>query len=133
VSDRLICQVDLLATLAAVVNHELKPGDAEDSVNMLPVLTGDITDESALRQTLLSEGTFKRTRAIRKGLWKLIPLLGSGGFTRPSNLKPKPGDTAGQLYNLADDPGETHNVYTDHPDIVAELTKLLDEYPLVTE
>lgn len=133
VNDRLICQVDLLATLAAVVAHTLKPGDAEDSVNMLPALTGRVTDESALRQTLLSEGTFRRTRAIRKGSWKLIPILGSGGFTRPARIKPKSSGPAGQLYNLAVDPHETNNVYADHPDIVAELSKLLDQYPLVTE
>lgn len=40
---------------------------------------------------------------------------------------------AGQLYNLADDPYETRNLYANHPDLVAELTKLLDQYPLVTE
>ena len=48
---------------------------------------------------------------IRQGPWKLIPQLGSGGFTKPSKVKPAPGEPPGQLYNLADDPGEQRNRY----------------------
>jgi len=37
---------------------------------------------------------------IRAGDWKLIPHLGSGGFTRPATIRPTPGGPIGQLYNL---------------------------------
>ena len=60
--------------------------------------------------------------AIREGPWKLVEGQGSGGFT---NVKIAPGDPAGQLYNLADDPGETKNLHAEKPDIVRHLSDLL--------
>jgi arylsulfatase A len=36
----------------------------------------------------------------------------------------------GQLYNLASDPGETDNLSSKHPEIVAELKALLEESKL---
>ena len=33
-----------------------------------------------------------------------------------------------QLYDMAKDVGERTNVYTEHPEIVAQLTKLLEKY-----
>ncbi|TSA29328.1 MAG: hypothetical protein D4R65_15395 [Verrucomicrobiaceae bacterium] len=38
--------------------------------------------------------------------------------------KLKPGAPPGQLYDLAADPGETTNLYSDHPEIVARLSQL---------
>jgi hypothetical protein len=35
---------------------------------------------------------------------------------------------AGQLYDLAKDPGETTNLYNEHPEIVKALKAKLDEY-----
>ena len=77
--------------------------------------------------------------AICQGSWKLIPCLGQvsifeglgsrGGFTQPpSPVVPQPGGPQGQLYNLADDPGERKNVYSEHPEIVLQLTALLERY-----
>jgi hypothetical protein len=34
----------------------------------------------------------------------------------------------GQLYNLAEDPGETHNLWDDRPDMVKHLLALLNTY-----
>ena len=66
--------------------------------------------------------------AIRQGDWKLIPHLGSGGFTRPAPQRPEPGGPTGQLYNLADDPGESNNLYLKQPQIVQTLSELLARY-----
>ena len=63
--------------------------------------------------------------AVRVGDWKLIAAHGSGGWTR---VPKKKGDPPGQLYNLADDPGETKNLYRDQPDVVARLQKVLERY-----
>ena len=65
--------------------------------------------------------------AIRKGDWKLIEGLGSGGFTEPKELKAQMGEAPGQLYNLAIDMAETNNVYEQNPAKVKELTQLLTE------
>jgi arylsulfatase A-like enzyme len=65
---------------------------------------------------------------IRQGNWKLEEGLGSGGFSDPKTADPQPGGPKGQLYNLANDPGELHNLYQEHPEIVGRLTQLLDKY-----
>tara|TARA_B100001123_G_scaffold450414_1_gene620983 strand:+ start:396 stop:752 length:357 start_codon:yes stop_codon:yes gene_type:complete len=41
VSDQLVSNIDLVATLAALTGYELKDGEGPDSFNLLPVLTGD--------------------------------------------------------------------------------------------
>jgi arylsulfatase A-like enzyme len=50
--------------------------------------------------------------AFRKGDWKVILGRGSGGFTQPGTIKPKPGEPTGQLYNLAEDPAEATNLWS---------------------
>jgi len=40
---------------------------------------------------------------------------------------PQPGDPPGQLYDLRADPQEQRNRWRDHPEIVARLTRLLDD------
>jgi hypothetical protein len=65
--------------------------------------------------------------AIREGNWKLIEGLGSGGFTQPVTVEQEEGGPAGQLYNLAEDPSETTNLYLERPDVVERLTQSLNE------
>ena len=77
-------------------------------------------------RTELLLGMGKGNLFIRRGDWKLIPFLGSGGFSKPSRIKPKPGEPVGQLYHLVDDPGELNNLYAAHPEIVNELTAEMD-------
>ncbi len=62
---------------------------------------------------------------IRAGDWKLITGLGSGGFTKPTTIKPKPGEPAVQLYNLRTDPAETTNLAVQHPDRVKALQSIM--------
>jgi len=64
---------------------------------------------------------------IRSGEWKLIDRLGSGGFSRPSTVKPASGDPQGQLYHMAEDPGETNNLYLERPEVVARLQAEMQE------
>ena len=72
--------------------------------------------------------SFSGMFALRQGSWKLIVGRGSGGFTNPRKIKPKPGEAAGQLYNLAADPREEKNLYLDKPEVVTRLKKLLNKY-----
>jgi hypothetical protein len=71
-----------------------------------------------------SDGTF----AIRQGPWKLAMALGSHGFSDPKDVKVEPGGPKGQLYNLADDPQETKNLWLEKPEKVTRLTELLERY-----
>ncbi len=126
-SDETIFLGDLLATSAALVGAKLPANAGEDSVSILPALLGQ------KRQPPLREATVHHSIdgrfALRQGPWKLALCPGSGGWSAPSDkAAAKEGLPDLQLYNLADDPGETNNVQAAHPEIVARLTKLLADY-----
>ncbi|MXW64398.1 MAG: arylsulfatase [Bacteroidetes bacterium SB0662_bin_6] len=126
VSHELISLVDLMATFASVTGQMLPDDAGEDSYNLTPVLLGESL-EGPIREATVHHsvnGTF----AIRQGSWKLIEGLGSGGFTQPVSVEPGPGDPPGQLYHLGDDPGETNNLYAEHPEVVERLSALLARY-----
>ncbi len=116
VSDQLICFTDLLATFAEITGAELPAGAGPDSVSFLPALKGETYDRPPV---VMESGS--GFMLIRSGKWKLIEGLGSGGFTRPSRIRPGPGDPTAQLYDMEKDPGETTNLYEDHPEIVERL------------
>ena len=59
--------------------------------------------------------------ALRTGSMKLVVgTQGSGGWPPPSGGRPGPG-VPGQLYDLAEDPTESENLWTVRPQLVAEL------------
>jgi arylsulfatase A len=125
-SKELICLTDVLATVAEVVGVKLPADAGEDSFSILPVLRGEKRDRP-IREAIVhhsGDGTF----AIRQGAWKLATALGSHGFSVPRDIKPKPGEAKGQLYNLDDDPREQKNLWLEKPEMVARLTALLDRY-----
>ena len=126
-SDEIAGLVDLLATFAAVVDKELPAGAGVDSVNLLPVML-DERREKPVRESIILQSLGPNDLAIRQGNWKYIPWIGNGGFlTKPKRVKPAAGEPAGQLYNLKDDPGEQHNLSLQHADIVARLSKQLEQ------
>ncbi|NND96559.1 MAG: arylsulfatase [Pirellulaceae bacterium] len=123
-SNELIELTDLMATCAAIVDDDLPDGVASDSRNAMPAFLdaqpNQVVRDFAVHHSLW--GVF----AIRRGPWKMIPHRGSGGFTFPRDIDvAKVGGPAGQLYHLQDDPAETKNVWDDHPEVVAELQRLL--------
>lgn len=124
-SSQLICFTDLLATLADLHGVDLPSNGGEDSISFLPVLLNRNCKAKSLRQTFIMQAGNEHF-AVRKGPWKLITRLGSGGFSKPRKRKPKPGGPKGQLYNLDDDPGETDNLWLKQPEKVRELTALLN-------
>ncbi|MEM7305366.1 MAG: arylsulfatase [Planctomycetota bacterium] len=113
---------DLFATLAGALNAPLPDAGAEDSFDLWPALCGGTTPARASAVQHSANGTF----ALRSGPWKLIAGLGSGGFTAPRKVEPEEGGPVGQLYNLETDRAETHNLWKERPDVVAELGALLD-------
>lgn len=66
--------------------------------------------------------------SIRRRNWKPEEGLGSGGFTFPARVDVAPGGPTGQLYDLAADPCERHNLYQKRPEIVHHLSELLETY-----
>ena len=120
-SAALVCQTDLMATFADALGADWSARMGEDSVSFLPVLTGASPDARTHLLTQSSRGV----PAVREGHWKLIPALGSGGFSQPAHVQPTPGGPAGQLYHLGDDPGETVNLWQQKPEVVERLSALL--------
>lgn len=125
-SDQTICFTDMMATLAAVGGKPLAADQGEDSYDLTPLLLGKPIARP-LREATVMESS-QGVLAIRQGDWKLIPHLGSGGFTKPATVKAKAGEAVGQLYNLVEDPGEMRNRYAEQPQMVRALTALLEKY-----
>ena len=134
-SDQLISLLDIFATSAAIVGKDYPNDAGEDSYNMLPVFLGKQGDK-LVRPYLIQQGHHDSV-CIRMGQWKYLPHQGSGStnYTKKKSGKEGPvhlllpeqdPHAPGQLYNLADDPGETTNLYSKHPDIVKQLKDRLD-------
>jgi len=122
VSPEIVCQVDIMATLAEILNLPLPPDAGEDSISFLPVLRG----AKGSRDHLVSH-SINGSFAVRRGDWKLLLSADSGGWSEP---RPGSRQAAGlpllQLYHLGDDLGEQHNVWEQHPERVGDLITLLE-------
>jgi arylsulfatase A-like enzyme len=114
---------DLYATIADVVGAKPGAEDGVDSETILPTLLG----ETQVRGDAVIHHSAAGMFAVRSGDWKLIEGLGSGGFTQPKVIEPEDGGPVGQLYNLAEDPSETTNLYLQRPDVVERLAGFLEE------
>lgn len=115
-----VCQSDYFATIVDIIGAPMPENAGEDSYSLYPALLSDEYDQE-LRGPVIhhsASGHF----AIREGDWKLNMLRGSGGSLMPKIFIPKEGEAKYELYNLKDDPGETSNLYFEHPEIVEDLT-----------
>jgi arylsulfatase A len=127
VSEALVSQIDLMATLAAAVGYELPDKNAaEDSHNLLPILTGEA---KSVRETHVHNTSANRY-AIRHGDWVLIDTKTGyvSGRNKAWETKHKySADDQGpvELYNLRVDLGQRDNVAAKHPERVKELQALL--------
>lgn len=106
VSDALICQVDLLASLAALTGQKLSAEAGPDSFNVLPALLGE---SKKGREVLVEQA---RVLSLRRGNWK---------YTEPA----KPGGT-GELYDLSNDLGETRDLAASQPERVKQMSDELN-------
>lgn len=117
-SGALVCQIDFLASLAALTGGRLPNQAGPDSVNVLPALLGESPQG---RDALVEQG---RVLAIRQGNWKLIEAEGSAQAKKQNkNVAAK--SNMPQLYDLSTDLGEKTNLAAQHPEKVAELSQLL--------
>jgi arylsulfatase A-like enzyme len=120
-SDQLLCLNDVFATCADLLDEPLPKNAAEDSFSFLPTILGKatVTNGDNVRANLVhhsDNGEF----AYREGDWKIV-------FKKPGpNLDTSRGKPAVvELYNLADDIGETKDLAEQHPEVVERLTENL--------
>lgn len=103
---------DMLPTFAELTGQRVNAGDG---ITLTPLLTGKgKLQEHDYLYFEFHEGGGRQ--AVRQGNWKLIRLNAS------SEAK-----TTWELYNIAADPSEIHNVIADYPRKTEELKKLLRE------
>ncbi len=112
VSEALICQVDFMASFAALAGVELPADAGPDSLNLQAALLGGPRETG--REYLIEHSG---GLALRKGPWKFMPNMPKTGSPDPSRH---------QLFNLAEDVGEKKNVAEQHPELVKELSEELD-------
>jgi arylsulfatase A-like enzyme len=111
VCKQLVHQADILATLAELWGAKLPDNAGEDSFSFLSLLKGA---EKPTRENAVSCAA-AGTPGLRKGPWKLI-------FAADPAAKTKV-----QLYNLDDDIGEAKNLAAQKPELVAEMSALMEQ------
>ena len=130
ISNELISSIDVMASIASIIGYELPTKAAEDSWDFSALFLGQHEEPvhgQGIRQALVHHSGAGKF-AIRQGNWKMIPQLGSGGWTKPVALDSGNSDVQGQLYNMALDPKETDNLWAEEPEITHELKILLEKY-----
>ncbi len=145
-----ICLTDIMPTLAELTGISLPENAAEDGESFLPQL---FSNPSIAPRKPIIHHSVNGMFAIRRGKWKLIDGLGHGhtknwkashasGEGKPTSTQPgvfddlyysfpidpeaKPGEPTGQLYNMEKDPYERHNLWSENPEVVIELLRLLN-------
>ncbi|WP_299668256.1 arylsulfatase [uncultured Polaribacter sp.] len=118
VSNALVCQIDLLASIADLVGAE---EDLKDSENLLNTFLGQ-TEKG--REHLIIEAT-SRT-ALREGNWIMIPPY------KGKNYREAVGIEVGsfpyyQLYNLKEDKSQQNNLAKSKPEKLQEMIKTFEE------
>jgi arylsulfatase A-like enzyme len=117
-SEALVCQIDFMASLAALTGQKLTNDDAPDSFNVLSALLG----KAPMGRDHLVEHA--GVLSLIKGDWKYIEPGMGPRMNRNVNIE-LGNDREPQLYNLKSDIGERHNVASEHPELVRELAALL--------
>ena len=120
VSDALLCQIDLLRTLAELIGQDVGPGQAPDSEPLLGALLGDAQQG---RTHLVEQG---RRLSLRAGDWKYVQPGNGPAVNRSTNTELGVAKR-GLLFDLSQDPGEKNNLMGQHPEVAQRLAEQLQE------
>lgn len=119
VSRALVSHIDLFASMAALTGAAVEEGAAPDSRDALPALMGD--DAEGRDYIVEKAGSI----SIYDGEWKYI--APSNGYAYNHLTQTELGNSREpQLYHIATDLGERHNVAAEHPEVVERLVAVLD-------
>jgi arylsulfatase A len=110
--------LDILPTCVSLAGAKLPAGHALDGYDISPALLG--TGPSPREEMFFYRG--EQVFAVRKGPYKAHFTTQSGYGDKPLKHDPP------ALYHLEHDPSEKYDIAKDHPDVVAELTKLAEAH-----
>lgn len=132
ITKQTVCLTDIMATCASITGYDLPRKSAEDSFDILPALLG--TDSGQAIRPFTLHQTMSLALGIRRGKWKYLDHLGSGGnrYTGRKDLQPffipeSTPNATGQLFDLDADPGETNNLFFKHKEVTKDLQRLLEQ------
>lgn len=118
VSDALVCQMDLLTSLAKLTGSDVQ---TDDSKELLDVFLGKSQQG---REQLIIEAT-SRT-ALRKGDWIMIPPYNKPAVNKKVNIE-LGNSKEYQLYNLKEDVGQQNNLASSDTLKLQELVELFEK------
>ena len=114
VSTAMVCQMDLLASIASLVREKVTKTDSQ---NMIDVFLGKSSNG---RTSLVIEANTKT--AFRKSDWLMIPPYGGDAILEEVNIEM--GNSADyQLYNLKEDIGQKNNLAKTRPNVLKTMIK----------
>lgn len=116
--------IDFYATFAELTHQNLNKKVAEDSFSFMEVLKGNQKTKTRDHIIYLSSAG---KLAIKRGDWKYIEGLGSGGHSSPTRLIPVKNGPANQLYNMKEDVLESNNLILQKPEVENDLRTFLEE------
>ena len=130
VSDEVISQIDIMATLASITGIELPENAAPDSYNFTAVIKGE-EYKSPLREATV-HNTYASKWGIRKGDWLYINDTTGGHRKLPESFKKRTAyadfNTEGILFNMKTDPEQRINLYEKYPERITEMDSLIQMY-----
>jgi len=119
----LACSMDLFNTSLKLAGASVPTDRAMDGVDMSPILFGD---GKGLRDTMIYYRG-NELFAVRKGNFKAHFQSAPGYAGNRIQEKFEKHETP-LLFNLANDPGERFDVAGEHPDVVAEIQKIVTDH-----
>ncbi len=122
VSDKLLCQVDMLATFAELLKVKLPSGAAPDSESHLNAWL----NKGGKGREILVLQNVQNNLSIEDGTWKYIA-PGKGIAYQPNTNTELGNLSSDQLYNLSTDLSEKANVASQNPQIVEKLRSRLEQ------
>jgi arylsulfatase A-like enzyme len=110
VRNELMTAIDFFPTIAGLAGAEVPKDRTTDGKDMSALMFAAEPTESPRSEFFYYDGN--NLEAVRDDRWKL-------------HIH-KVDEVINELYDLDSDPGETVNVFDDHPDVVARLTSLIE-------
>lgn len=120
VSDALVSQIDLFASLAKMTGKKLAKGVASDSREHWDAFTGK---DKKGRAYIVEQA---KTLAVFDGYWKYIVPSNKSPYNKLTRIE-LGNSKQPQLYNISQETAEQENLAAAHPEIVKRLNDLLEK------